>query len=320
MLMNLVFLVAIMRVMVRQLQSHQEDQSTLRRGLRALLILIPLFGLQQFCIIYRPQPDDPGFFAYDVASAIIMNLQVQTHLKQLLVRLKCKLYRRTASQPSISNAQSTARLWRPSLASIDTTASMVMATTPSERRHSHYDSSDNGNSDGEGRPRVDSVKETIVEDDKESDASSLGPNEFDLSSRHSVYGLNQNGGVAVAGDDSGRSAERCTCGKDDGVFSICRNLSEDNATHLDGADDRMLAKSKSAPAWDGETSSTPGQRLENSRLSKTLNFREKVQFFISADDFSAKDKNSGEKQSDTMHCKKHHPSKHATSVGTELTE
>ena len=74
--MNLLFWLVIMRVMVRQLQSHNDQQSMLRRSLRALLILIPLFGLQQFCIIYRPDPLDPGFYVYEVASAIIINLQV----------------------------------------------------------------------------------------------------------------------------------------------------------------------------------------------------------------------------------------------------
>lgn len=43
-----------------------------------MLILVPLFGLQQFFIIYRPQPSDQGFYVYEVCSAAIMNLQVRT--------------------------------------------------------------------------------------------------------------------------------------------------------------------------------------------------------------------------------------------------
>ncbi|XP_025094762.1 calcitonin gene-related peptide type 1 receptor-like isoform X1 [Pomacea canaliculata] len=53
---NFLFLLAIMRVMLRQLRTHREDRPLVVRSLRAMLILVPLFGLQQFFIIYRPQP------------------------------------------------------------------------------------------------------------------------------------------------------------------------------------------------------------------------------------------------------------------------
>lgn len=67
-----------MRVMLRQLRTHREDRPLVVRSLRAMLILVPLFGLQQFFIIYRPQPSDQGFYVYEVCSAAIMNLQVRT--------------------------------------------------------------------------------------------------------------------------------------------------------------------------------------------------------------------------------------------------
>ncbi|GFR72076.1 calcitonin receptor [Elysia marginata] len=45
------------------------------RAMKALLLLVPLLGLQQFCILYRPHVDQPGYFVYAVVSALIVNLQ-----------------------------------------------------------------------------------------------------------------------------------------------------------------------------------------------------------------------------------------------------
>jgi hypothetical protein len=49
----------------------------MRRSVRALLILVPLFGLQQFLTLYRPKADASGIFIYDVVSTVVTNLQVR---------------------------------------------------------------------------------------------------------------------------------------------------------------------------------------------------------------------------------------------------
>ncbi len=53
-----------------------------RKAVKATVILIPLFGLQQFCIIYSPADTAPGFIVYNMARAIIIHSQVSEGVDQ----------------------------------------------------------------------------------------------------------------------------------------------------------------------------------------------------------------------------------------------
>lgn len=52
-----------------------------RKAFKATFLLVPLFGIHQFCLIYRPNSKTtPGYDVYEIASAIILNSQVSDHL------------------------------------------------------------------------------------------------------------------------------------------------------------------------------------------------------------------------------------------------
>ncbi|RUS74828.1 hypothetical protein EGW08_017418 [Elysia chlorotica] len=61
------------------------------RTMKALLLLVPLLGVQQCCILYRPHVDQPGYFVYEVASALIVNLQVQSSVLEVVKKIRQKL-------------------------------------------------------------------------------------------------------------------------------------------------------------------------------------------------------------------------------------
>ncbi|GFN80443.1 calcitonin-like receptor [Plakobranchus ocellatus] len=87
---NVIFLILILRALLFQLKSQPDDVGSLRRTMKALLLLVPLLGLQQFCILYRPKVDQAGYFVYAVVSAIIVNLQVQASVSESFRKIRRK--------------------------------------------------------------------------------------------------------------------------------------------------------------------------------------------------------------------------------------
>ena len=51
--------------------------SYFRKALKATFVLIPLFGLQQFLVIYRPPAAAAISFAYEIFQSVIKNTQVR---------------------------------------------------------------------------------------------------------------------------------------------------------------------------------------------------------------------------------------------------
>ncbi|KAL3831468.1 hypothetical protein ACJMK2_023213, partial [Sinanodonta woodiana] len=96
---NLFFLVNILRILLTQMQSHPNEPSNYRKALKATFVLVPLFGLQQFLVIYRPD-DKSALFIYEAIASIVQNTrgavvalifcffngEVHTHLKSILKR------------------------------------------------------------------------------------------------------------------------------------------------------------------------------------------------------------------------------------------
>ncbi|XP_052090815.1 calcitonin gene-related peptide type 1 receptor-like [Mytilus californianus] len=72
---NVFFLLNILRVLVRQL-SHPNEPKSYRKAVKATLILIPLLGVHQFFTIYRPRPGDDGYYTMTMTAAVIYNSQV----------------------------------------------------------------------------------------------------------------------------------------------------------------------------------------------------------------------------------------------------
>ncbi|XP_076460867.1 calcitonin gene-related peptide type 1 receptor-like isoform X2 [Babylonia areolata] len=97
---NVFFLFSILRILLTQLTTHPNEPSNYRRALRATSVLVPLFGLQLFLVIYRPQASPQVTHVYDIIGALVTNSQgglvalifcffnkeVLSHLKQLKVR------------------------------------------------------------------------------------------------------------------------------------------------------------------------------------------------------------------------------------------
>ncbi|KAK3596825.1 hypothetical protein CHS0354_015681 [Potamilus streckersoni] len=75
-LLNFIFLLNILRIIVRGMVHHPNEPTGFRKALRATFVLVPLFGIHQFCLIYLPSSDNqPAFDIYQIASAIINNSQ-----------------------------------------------------------------------------------------------------------------------------------------------------------------------------------------------------------------------------------------------------
>ncbi|CAI9727956.1 calcitonin gene-related peptide type 1 receptor-like isoform X1 [Octopus vulgaris] len=99
---NLFFLVYILLVLVGRLQNHANEPSNYRRTVKATLVLIPLFGLQQLLIIYRPSRENDYAYPYEIISSIIIhsqgglvalvfcffNREVHSHIRKAFDRLK----------------------------------------------------------------------------------------------------------------------------------------------------------------------------------------------------------------------------------------
>lgn len=72
---SLIFLLNILRILCRQLSSVPQEQNNYWKALKATFVLIPLFGIHQFFMIYRPNSNQNGFKAFQIASAILINSQ-----------------------------------------------------------------------------------------------------------------------------------------------------------------------------------------------------------------------------------------------------
>ncbi|XP_071546573.1 calcitonin gene-related peptide type 1 receptor-like [Panulirus ornatus] len=77
MLLNLFFLINIVRVLVTKLRAVNTapDTHSTRKAVRATLILIPLLGLHYILIPFRPPKDSPGEGVYLVVSAVAASFQ-----------------------------------------------------------------------------------------------------------------------------------------------------------------------------------------------------------------------------------------------------
>ncbi|KAI1305977.1 Calcitonin gene-related peptide type 1 receptor [Halotydeus destructor] len=75
-LLNLVFLVNIVRVLVTKLRAfNSPDTHQTRKAVRATLILIPLLGLQYMLTPFRPPPGSPAEAVYEIIAAAVTSLQ-----------------------------------------------------------------------------------------------------------------------------------------------------------------------------------------------------------------------------------------------------
>ncbi|KAK3590582.1 hypothetical protein CHS0354_021855 [Potamilus streckersoni] len=97
---NLIFLVNILRILLTQIQSHPNEPSNYRKAMKATFLLVPLFGLQQFVVIYRPD-DKSAEFVYEIIASILQNTkasvvalifcffngEVHGHLKEALRKI-----------------------------------------------------------------------------------------------------------------------------------------------------------------------------------------------------------------------------------------
>lgn len=117
---NFVVLLDILRILVTQVQTHDNELSSYRRALKATFILVPLFGIQLFLVIYRPPYQSSFGYHYDMISAFVVNLQglfvalifclvngeVISHLKRSWQRLGAKVkrsdYQRTTSLSAVT--------------------------------------------------------------------------------------------------------------------------------------------------------------------------------------------------------------------------
>ncbi|KAL4222384.1 hypothetical protein ACF0H5_018423 [Mactra antiquata] len=72
---NLAFLGNIMRILCSKLRVHPNEPSNYRKALKATFVLVPLFGLQQFIVIYRPDPGTRVAFIYEFVRVVINGTQ-----------------------------------------------------------------------------------------------------------------------------------------------------------------------------------------------------------------------------------------------------
>ncbi|XP_045169747.2 calcitonin gene-related peptide type 1 receptor-like [Mercenaria mercenaria] len=73
-LINLIFLLGILRILLTQLHQHPNEPSNYRRAIKATFVLVPLFGLQLFLVIYRPSKSK-WLNVYEIASKLIIGSQ-----------------------------------------------------------------------------------------------------------------------------------------------------------------------------------------------------------------------------------------------------
>jgi calcitonin receptor-like len=74
-----IFLVNVVHILLTKLHSASANPAPLsmRKAVRATLILVPLFGIHHILIPFRPEPGQPGEKIYQVFSAVVVSLQVR---------------------------------------------------------------------------------------------------------------------------------------------------------------------------------------------------------------------------------------------------
>ncbi|KDR11499.1 Calcitonin receptor, partial [Zootermopsis nevadensis] len=74
-----IFLVNVVHILLTKLHSASANPAPLsmRKAVRATLILVPLFGIHHILIPFRPEPGQPGEKLYQVFSAAVVSLQVR---------------------------------------------------------------------------------------------------------------------------------------------------------------------------------------------------------------------------------------------------
>ncbi|WAQ94299.1 CALRL-like protein [Mya arenaria] len=75
---NVLFLANILKILCSKLQTHQNEPKNYRKALKATFVLVPLFGLQQFLVIYRPLPGTTLSFTYEILQKVVQNTQGAT--------------------------------------------------------------------------------------------------------------------------------------------------------------------------------------------------------------------------------------------------
>lgn len=73
---NFIFSINIMRILLSKLRSvHTNEAMQTRRAVRAILILIPLLGLQNIAFPFKPPPGSDGEYIYSMISAFLVSFQ-----------------------------------------------------------------------------------------------------------------------------------------------------------------------------------------------------------------------------------------------------
>ncbi|BFZ01700.1 hypothetical protein BsWGS_04739 [Bradybaena similaris] len=72
---NIIFLIRIVYIMVRQLEPHPNEPCSFRRAVKAVVVLMPLFGVQFLVFIYRPDVTDNLTEVYELLGKIFTYLQ-----------------------------------------------------------------------------------------------------------------------------------------------------------------------------------------------------------------------------------------------------
>ncbi|CAG5116911.1 unnamed protein product, partial [Candidula unifasciata] len=72
---NVIFLLRIVYIMVRQLEPHPNEPSNFRRAVKAVVVLVPVFGIQFLFFIYRPEVTSEFHQVYELLSKIFSGLQ-----------------------------------------------------------------------------------------------------------------------------------------------------------------------------------------------------------------------------------------------------
>jgi hypothetical protein len=84
-----IFLVNVVHILLTKLHSASANPAPLsmRKAVRATLILVPLFGIHHILIPFRPEPGQAGEKIYQVFSAVVVSLQVRMLVNYKLMGL-----------------------------------------------------------------------------------------------------------------------------------------------------------------------------------------------------------------------------------------
>ncbi|XP_041365641.1 calcitonin receptor-like [Gigantopelta aegis] len=78
-LINVVFLANILRILFSKLRAFNTNETHQnRRAVRAILILIPLLGIQYLALLVRPDTSPQALYIFDMVSALLVSYQVSS--------------------------------------------------------------------------------------------------------------------------------------------------------------------------------------------------------------------------------------------------